>query len=204
MIARVVPMPKISLLVILLISIEFLRTIYSSGLDSMSNVSLIPGELLFTTLSTFFIMDSALHVDISSFLINTLGHVLTVGLFDTLIGDNVKNFVEILNHENTLSFGLGGALLSEVYAFKSNTILLVYPWIVCLSLDGIRKVNQKLGFAGVIAQLFVLVSMYTMFRGGFIFRLSSVYHYFLFAFFWYILLSLFYQARIKIHRVLQF
>ncbi|MBH0015102.1 O-antigen polymerase [Pseudoalteromonas sp. NGC95] len=178
---------------ILLISIEFVRGLFAWGelaaYDSIL-ITLMPKEALNTTMSSFIVMESNVKVESLPFLFEVISNFFRPGVFSGLYADSISSFRDILDAESQFEFGLGGSMLSEIYALDSTLIYYLFPFIVCAFFWGIHKVSEKLNFLGIILNLYLITQIYSMYRIGFFVSVPNIIYYIIYSFSWYWILSI--------------
>lgn len=172
---------------------EVTRTVLNTGL-SIDNFFIIPGELLYSSESGLLILESNDSVNIFNYIIFSFGKIFTPKIM-SLIFDNNPHFRQIINDNNPLMLGLGGSLLSEVYSFKSDIGLFIYPIVIVTYLEIINYLRKNAGIYGLMIFIFYLMSTISFFRGGLIFCSFDPLYYLIYAFVWYWPLSLYFKRK---------
>ena len=175
----------VSIIAYLIILIEVLRVKSPEGGMILDFYAFIPGEILGTFGSSFVVYGSNLSIDffdhIFYSILNAFAPILTKYYYASPINFNV-----IIDWESPVAGGgIGGSLLSEVFSYKNELALLVYPFIVILIL---KIVNISLlygGFIGRILFVFYLFCLLFIFRGGIVYSFSLIIYYTFYTTLWY-------------------
>ena len=184
---RRVPVAKLLVLSFFIIVIEVLRVEWQRSFE-WGDFLFVPAELKLTAEAGLLILESDRAVSVMQYVGYSLGKVFTPQLWAGLFGD-IHHFREIIVEESPLSFGLGGSLLSEVYSFKNNIVLMVYPFLVIAYLEVVNYLRRWAGVFGVMVFVFYLASTITIFRSGVIFSSMEPVYYTIYAFSWYWVVS---------------
>jgi len=140
------------------------------------------------------ILESNRSVGLIELVAFSIGKVLTPMLITLIMGGD-PHFGTIIAADSTLAFGLGGSLLSEVYAVKSQFLYWVYPFLIIAYSCMINSILRRRNFFGILIFVFFLAGSHRMFRSGLIYVSLEPLYYYIYAASWYWLLKLQFQKR---------
>lgn len=203
---RKVNIPMLCLIGISIVAMEVIRAYYQWGTAFFGSglVAFMPKEFMYTTLSSYIILDSAEKVDLGYFILHVLSRSVAPGIFQSFYGDALYWFRQIIDANSNVSFGLGGSLFSEIYAIDSEVLYIFYPVMVSSFFILLSSVRGKLGFFGLLLTVFVILQIYPMMRTGFFYNIFSIPYYFIYTFCWYWILRLIFKKSFYLETEVRF
>ncbi|MCF6324135.1 MAG: hypothetical protein L3J89_07420 [Gammaproteobacteria bacterium] len=181
---RKIPIVKLVLACFLVTSFEVIRVVWKRSFE-WEEFLFIPGELRLSAESGLLILESNKSVDMLAYVIYSIGKVFTPQAM-TILFNGTPHFSKIITEEASfLHFGLGGSLLSEVFSFKNNIALILYPFLIIVYLEFINLLRRKGGMFGLLVFVYFLMSTISMFRAGVLFAGVDPFYYAIYACIWY-------------------
>jgi len=190
-----IPVIKLAFISFIIVSMEVIRSSWQENI-LLSQLQFIPGELLFTTESSYIMIESKLSTNIFEYSLYSLGKIFTPKVMDVLF-ESTPHFANIINAESTLLTGLGGSLLSEVFSAKSLILYILYPFVAISYLEIINFIKYYAGYFGILVFVFYLFSTHAIFRNGIIFTSVEPIYYTVYAASWYWFAKIFFADRLK-------
>jgi hypothetical protein len=180
---RKIPIFTLSCLSISLVLMEYVRNFGIEYLITNEITYTLPSEIITTAKVGILILESSLTNDASNYIIYSLGKIFTSTIIEKVFTE-IPNYNFIILNETTLR-SLGSSILCEVFSFKSNFMLIIYPLFAIFYLEFLNFIINRTAIFGVVLFMNYLMVTHSIFRNGYINVLTEPFYYTFYAFSWY-------------------
>jgi hypothetical protein len=149
-------------LMIILSLLILMGVLRSNAVLEWSDFAMVLGEFSMTWSTTHLIIDSDIINDWKALFVFSILKIFPLGLYEIFFGEYV-HYHAVITNDNPFAWGLSGSVISEALSFKSNFLLILTPFIICIYgwlinfLLRINTISTKIVFIMAIVHIHPLI-----------------------------------------------